>query len=66
MPYWIVVTRGGREGYYPPIGTKRVLGREELEDGTIRWLLEGEEYMSVLATVLEGVLFVERAPEPED
>ncbi len=64
MPYWIVVTDGGSEEVNPPIGTRRVLGREQLGGGRVKWLVEGEEYMLALPEVLLEVLSVEEVPVP--
>jgi hypothetical protein len=60
MARWYVVTEGPKV----PIGrvVARVLGREDLEGGRVRWLVEAPDFVKALPTCFRGFVAVEPAP----
>ncbi len=59
LPYWVIVTE---PAVLEPPGTIRVINRAQLEDGRIRWLVEGANIMGVLPGLARGVVSVKRVP----
>lgn len=55
MSYWLIVTDDSAS--IPP-GTSKVLERVLLSDGLVRWFVEGAGFMSVLPSVVKGVISV--------
>jgi hypothetical protein len=61
MARWYVVTEGPKV----PVGrvVAKVLGREDLEGGRVRWLVEAPDFVRALPSCFRGFLAVEPAPK---
>jgi hypothetical protein len=59
MARWYVVTEGPKV----PVGrvVAKVLGREDLEGGRVRWLVEAPDFVRALPSCFKGFLVVEPA-----
>ena len=63
LAYWVITAE---QDAPIPVGTTRIIERQPLGDGRVKWIVEGAEFMNVLAGVVKGIISVERFyPENE-
>ncbi len=58
MPWWRVVAH---EDFPIWVISRRLLERKRLDDGRIQWLLEADEYVTLLPRSVRGIQSVEPA-----
>ena len=63
MSYWVIIAE---QGSPIPVGTTRVVHREVLSDGRVKWVVEGAEFMNVLAGIVNGIISVRRYDPLDD